>query len=82
MALPINTASLVNEMRATLVAIDKQIVAAKRDILNQVPVHIEPVDEVVYRAKHANGQFILTDLLVAKAGLLAAIANLQAPSKR
>jgi hypothetical protein len=82
MALPINTASLINEMRSTLVEIDKQIVAIKRDILNHLPVHEEPDPNVVYRYKDKFGRFVLTDLLMAKANLLAGIANLQAPTQR
>jgi hypothetical protein len=77
-SLPINPASLINEMRGTLAAIDKQIVAAKRAVLNQLPVHVEPHPDAVYNAMYPDGKHILTDLLVAKAGLLAAIANLQA----
>ena len=82
MSLPVNTFSLINEMRRTISDIDRQIVTAKRDILSQLPAHIEPSIDTPYKAKHADGKFVLTDLLVAKAGLLAAIANLQAGAGR
>lgn len=82
MPLPINTDSLVNEMRATLFEIEKQIAAAKRDVLNHLPVHQEPDPNEVYKWKDNTGRFLLTDLLVAKAQILSSLATLQASAAK
>lgn len=82
MSLPINTSSLVDELRSTLVDINKQIEAAKRDVAIQQPVHESPIPDLVYRMKNRDGTYVLTPLLVARANCLAAIANLQAAQIR
>lgn len=82
MALPINTASLLNELRRNMIEIDKQIVAIKRDVANQVPVHIEPDPDLAYRMKNKDGTFVLAPLLIAKSQCLSAIASLQAGERR
>lgn len=81
MPLPINTASLVQEMRAEIVQIDHQIQAIKEDCRNQSESgHLTA--ESLYHVKYTNGHHVLTDLIVARAGLLAAIANLQAANTK
>ena len=77
MSLPINTSSLVMELRSTLTEIDRQIEAAKRSIRQSLPVQIEPSEAMYYGAKYPDGKFILADLLVAKSQCLSAIANLK-----
>lgn len=79
MPLPINTTDLVNQMRATLTQIDKQIETIRSDAyLGYRPIEAEPPADLVYRMKNRDGTYVLTDLLAAKAQCLAAIANLQA----
>lgn len=73
-----NPTPLINELRSTLVLIDKQIAAIKRDVAAAYPVHIQPSDDAVFRYKNADGTYVLSPLLLAKANCLAAIANLQA----
>lgn len=83
MSLPINTSSLVDELRSTLVEINKQIDAAKRDSYFEYrPINEEPPADLVYRMKNRDGSYVLTPLLVARANCLAAIANLQAAQIR
>lgn len=81
MSLPVNTASLISEMRSSLVEVNAQIQSIKdgvRDEMERGRVFVENV----YQAKYADGHFMLTDLLVARANLLAGIANLQASNTR
>lgn len=82
MSLPISTSSLVDELRNTLVDINKQIEAAKRDCyFDYRPFPEEPPPDLVYRMKNRDGTYVLTPLLVARANCLAAIANLQVSEK-
>lgn len=82
MALPINTTSLFDELRRHLIEIDKQIEAIKTDVRHSQPVHQAPDENLVYRTKTRDGKHVLTDLLSAKASVLAAITSLQTGNKR
>lgn len=78
MALPVNTTSLVNELRSSLNEIDLQIKHIKNDIAQSYPEEQHIKLNVWYWTYGSNGKPVLHDLLVARANILAAIANLQA----
>lgn len=82
--LSISTGVVIDELRVTLVQIDKQIKHIKDDVMATwfPPGHVVPDPEFVYTLKYGNGHYLLTDLLVARAQTLSAIANLQASYKR
>lgn len=82
MPLPINQSSLVNELRSNLAEIEMQIKHIKNDIAREYPEDQQPKINVWYWTRYTNGQYVLTDLLVAKAHILSSIANLQAGQKR
>lgn len=77
MPLPVSNHSLVTELRATVIEIDKQIEAARKAAEWQQPIHAIPDETLVYRQMDRNGNFVLVPLLLAKAECLAAIARLQ-----
>lgn len=81
MPLPINTSSLVDEMRQNLAEINAQIQTIKDGIHDKMERN-QIFVETAYQAVYADGHYMLADLLVAKASLLAAIANLQAANTR
>jgi hypothetical protein len=81
MSLPINTASLISEMRASLAEVNAQIQTIKEETQDAINRNVYEANSV-YQIKYTDGHYILTDLLVARANLLAGIANLQASNKR
>lgn len=81
MSLPVNTASLVSEMRATLAEINAQIQVIREETQDAINRGVYEATSP-YQIKHTDGHYILTDLLVARANLLAGIANLQASNTR
>lgn len=82
MPLPINNASLVGELRTSLSEIDLQIKHVKNDIARQYPEEEREKINVWYWTYDTSGKPVLHDLLIARAYLLSAIANLQAAQKR
>jgi hypothetical protein len=82
MALPVNNTSLINEMRTTLAQINQQIEQATRDTEKYIQGLPYPSETTIFMIKRSDGQYILTELLCAKAQLLNGIANLQAASTK
>lgn len=79
MALPINTTSLLNELRSTLARINMQIEAAEEDFKSAQAKGVFLPDVTIYQLKNNDGSHILTSLLQAKSNCLLAISNLQRP---
>jgi len=65
--------TLRDELEAVIVAINQQIDAVARYVGDRPVVGVESV----YDAMDTNGRPLLTDLLVAKANALAALAQLE-----
>lgn len=82
MPLPINTSSLVDEMRQNLAEINAQIQVIREDAQDAINRNQHPGANNPYELKYTNGHYILTDLLVARSSLLAGIANLQAANTK
>lgn len=83
MPMPVNTSSLLNELRSTLHHINAQIEAVHDDFnaSQEAGVNYQP-EVTIYQLKNSDGNHVLTPLLLAKANCLNAIATLQAPVKR
>ena len=82
MPLPINTTSLVNELRVALGEIDMQIKHIKNDIAREYPEDQQPKINVWYWTYRPDGKPVLEELLIARANLLSSIANLQASATK
>lgn len=70
-----NKQALYDVLNSNLVEIDRQIEAVKAQAERQMHNYLH--DMTVYSMMHSDGKFMLTDLLVAKANTLAAMANLK-----
>ena len=69
--------ALYDALRLHLVAIDKQIDAITRGVLNTLPVNVKPDDDMVIAHRLSNGKYVLEDMLAAKAQILSAMASLK-----
>lgn len=72
------TQALYDQLRANLVEVETQIKHIKNDIQLQYPDVPKEKLNVWYWLKKPNGQYVLEDLLIARANLLSAMANLKA----
>lgn len=79
-----STNALYDSLRDTLAMLNSQIAAVVEDAEKEIKMVALEVAEIVtvYQMKHTNGQFILTDLLVAKAQTLSAMAALKASTAK
>lgn len=82
MPMPVNSSSLLNELRSALSQINTQIETVKAHFLADREKGIFLPGTTVFDIKDSSGGYILTPLLLAKANCLNAIATLQAPVKR
>ena len=71
------TQTLYDNLGSTLLEINKQIEAVKRDVLLRLPGDFPADPDAVYDAKNSDGSFVLTDLLAAKAQALSGMAALK-----
>ena len=69
---------LYSMLNKHLAEIDKQIAAETEDAEKQIAVLPYPALVTVYQMKHADGSYILTDLMAAKAQVLSGMAALKA----
>lgn len=70
--------SLYDMLKDTLVGINSQLAATVEDLEKKIADLPYPDEVTVYRIKNHDGRFVLTDLLVAKANVLQAMAALKA----
>lgn len=71
------TESLYDELRRTFTVIEKQIEATTRDVERQI-ARLPHSDATIYDWKYGNGQFVLAELLIARAKVISAMAELKA----
>ena len=79
MSLPVNTQSLMSELRKTLAQVDKQIDTVKAEFEADKAAGRYLPEATVYNIKTKDGHHILVPLLCAKSDCLLAISNLQRP---
>lgn len=72
-----NLNHMMSELRQSLSEIELQIKNIKNDIKLEYPHEYRERINVWYWTRRPDGRYILEDLLVAKANLLASIANLE-----
>jgi hypothetical protein len=70
--------ALYDAMRSHLSTIDSQIDAIRRDFENSGPIHHTKQESDIYRLKHMDGTYVLSELLAAKAQMLSGMAALKA----
>lgn len=73
-----NLAGIYDQLRVSLSEIDMQIKHVKNDIQRDYPEVDKDKLNVWYWLRKPNGDYVLADLLVARAGILSAMANLKA----
>lgn len=73
-----STQALYDELRSTLAAIEQQISAVNKRIEIELEAGFYTEGSTVYDIRNRDGGFVLTDLLVAKSNVLAAMAQLKA----
>lgn len=69
---------LYTELHRTHLEINKQIEAIKNDVAMHVPEGEKPDPDVYYQLNDGRGNFILADMLAAKAQVLSGMAALKA----
>lgn len=74
-------ADIHNQLSRTLASLASQEAAIRKAVARQVPPHIELTEQMVYAAQYPNGQFMMTDIITARAQCLSAMANLKAAQK-
>ena len=72
------TQALYDQLRASLAEIEMQISHVKNDIKNEYPEAMRDKINVWYWTLRPDGRYVLEDLLVAKAQITVAMANLKA----
>lgn len=72
------THSLYAELHINLNEINRQIEAIKREIELSLPEGEKPDPDIMYGLNNGSGNFLLKDLLIAKAQLLSGMAALKA----
>lgn len=73
-----NMGGLYDQLRTSLSEIDMQIKHVKNDIARQYPEEEREKINVWYWTYRGDGKPVLEDLLIARANLLSAMANLKA----
>lgn len=73
-----NVGTLYDQLRSNLTEIELQIKHIKNDIARQYPEDQQPKINVWYWTYRPDGKPVLEDLLIAKANVVSAMANLKA----